>query len=261
MSKHDDNFYHAIIKRTFPDAHNIRKPHVLGWVAPAIYIVDTQDQTIICKFNQQEIILHNKHISDLLTAHNIDVPKTTAHNLFGTWFETYQYNPEKTLHELIENGISDEHIFIAYKKALEIQQKISQINISDLSIPHCPRFFDIVNCCETTSLYRKIFYLSSLFGKQHLLHNDIYPRNILYSPETHEVHLIDLDSIAISNMGVQAISFFRNYPCQDTEKLMQEYQHLTGHKPNPKILWCADKILHAPGSIKRKIKDIIDRCK
>ena len=71
MSKHDDNFYHAVIKHTFPDAHNIRKPHVLGWVAPAIYIVDTQDQTIICKFNQQEIILHNKATLSAKVQHHV----------------------------------------------------------------------------------------------------------------------------------------------------------------------------------------------
>ncbi len=261
MNKHDDNFYHAVITHFFPDAHNIRKPQVLGWVAPAIYIVDTKDQTLVCKFNQQEIILHNKHISDILNSHDINIPKTTVHNLFGTWFEAYQYRPEKTLHELIENGISDEHIFIAYKKALEIQHKISQIKTSDISIPHCPRFFDIINRLGTTSLYRKIFYISSLFGKQYLLHNDIYPRNILYSPETQEVHLIDLDSIAISNLSIQAITLFRHYPCQNTNELVQEYQKLTGHKPNTKLLWCADKILHTPGAIKCKIKNIIDRCR
>ena len=51
MNKHDDNFYHAVITHFFPDAHNIRKPQVLGWVAPAIYIVDTKDQTLVCTTN------------------------------------------------------------------------------------------------------------------------------------------------------------------------------------------------------------------
>lgn len=259
MNQYEENFYHTIIKRTFPDASNIRKPDVLGWVANAIYIIDTNNKTLVCKFNKKEIILHNEYVSNLLNYHNISIPKTTAHSLYGTWFETYTYRPEKTLHQLIQEGLSDEHIFTAYKKALEIQNKISQIDISNLSIPYCPRFIDIIKCYKNSSLYRKIFYSTSVFGKQHLLHNDIYPRNILYSPETQEVSLIDIDSISTSNFIIPAISFLHHYPCKNYDKLAQEYQNSTGHKLNIPLLRIANKTLNTPSAIKHKIIDVAKR--
>ena len=261
MTKHDDNFYHAVIKHAFPDAHNIRQPKTVGWVAPAIYIIDTADQTLICKFNHQDIILHNKHISDILTHHNIPIPKTVVHDMFGTWFETYQYRHEKTLHELIENGISDEHIFTAYKKALEIQHKISQIDTTKTIIPHCPRYFDIIKRYPHLSLYHKIQYYMSVLGKQYLLHNDIHPKNILYSPETREAYLIDLDSISTSNFGTYAFRFVRDYPGKNYDELAQEYQRLTGHRINIPAIQYAYKILTIPGKIKRKLTSIIDKQK
>lgn len=257
MNEHDNNFYHAVIQRVFPDAHNIRTPKTVGWVAAAIYIIETDNQTLICKFNDKDIILHNKCISDLLNLHNIPVPKTTVHNLFGTWFETYKYQPDKTLHELIEEGLSNEHIFNAYKKALEIQYKISQIDISKSLIPHCPRHIDIIRRYKKMSLYRKIFYSSSILGKQYLLHNDIYPKNILYSPETQEVHLIDLDSISISNFGIPAINFIYNYPCTNYAELAKEHERLTGHKLNIPLLQYAHKLLNIPGIIKHKLLNTI----
>ena len=91
MQIHKDCFYTEIIKRCFPDANNLHKPKITGWVSPAVFIINTNNQIRVCKFNNKAIVLHNKYICDLLISHDIQIPKTTVHNIGNTWFESYVF--------------------------------------------------------------------------------------------------------------------------------------------------------------------------
>ena len=259
MKKHNYNFYYTNIKRAFPDATNIRKPKITGWGSDAIFIIDTQNKTNICKFNHKNIILHNKYISDILNKNNISVPKTTVHNFDQTWFETYEYRPEKTLHELIIDGLSDQHIFLAYKSALEIQYKISQIDLSQIYNQKHPRYVDIIKYYDTMPTYIKLVYTASALGKQYLLHNDIHPKNILYSPESEQAYLIDLDSIAISNFDMPSLSFLRNYPLRNYDELSVAYKCITREKFNTLYIKILNKAINMPGAIKSRLSNFLFR--
>jgi hypothetical protein len=261
MQIHKDCFYTEIIKRCFPDANNLHKPKITGWVSPAVFIINTNNQIRVCKFNNKAIVLHNKYICDLLISHDIQIPKTTVHNIGDTWFESYEFIPEWTLQELIDNGLSQEHIFTAYKSALNIQHKISQIKIPKSTIPCCPRYIDIIKHYAKMSFTTRFFYSLSTIGKQFLMHNDIYPRNILYSPEKQQAYLIDIDSISFSNFYINSLKLFHNYPLDNYEDLATEIQKINGRKINVSLINKINKTITDANILKCKIYNLVIRQK
>ena len=258
MINHPESFYHAIIKQVMPNTSHIDTPQVTGIVAP-VFIVDCQGKKTTFRFNHPSIIQHNKYISDLMRVHNIPMPHTQAYYLDGVWFETYQYIPYKTLYELIHDGISDNHIYHAYKSAIDIQKKLLEINIKNIHIPQCPRYIDIINKqleivpMLGTALLKRMLYNAATFGEQRLCHNDIHSKNILYSPETKQTYLIDLDAVATCNPNIGLINILRNYPLSDKNKLLDYYNSVTCTTVSRPAITAASKIINIPNVLKSKI--------
>lgn len=258
MKQHSDKFYHYLIRKTFPNVQNIRKPKIIGGFAP-VFVATINNQDIVCKFNSKDLIIHNKYISTLLHMHRISVPQTTVHNIKNYWFETYPYNPSKTLHELIQNGLSKEHIYTAYKNILEIQNQLLQLNIKTIKMPTCPYYIDVINTQLQANTNPSIAYLKRTlyslgqYGEQHICHNDIQPKNILYSPETQTSYLIDLDAVSICNKNISLINLLRNYPLDNTNELLNFYGEITGVPVNKTLLKTTSKLLNIPNIIYSKI--------
>ena len=86
MQKHSEDFYVAAIKSIYPLSWNIRRPVVSGYVAE-VFFADTPNGTVVCKFNDKDIIQRNYQISQLAQLNNIPVPYTNKHAYLDVNFE------------------------------------------------------------------------------------------------------------------------------------------------------------------------------
>ena len=226
------DFYHAAIKNAFPDAACIRRPDVPGMIVP-IFFADVLKKTIVCRFSLPEIIFKNKIASDLLCDYGIPVPQTRVHAYVGTWFESYEYCTDKTLYEHIKLGLSDDKVFKAYIGAFKIQNKISKISANEF----CPeKYREHIDMLRATTkirgglskLYNDILFNASACSPLRLLHNDIHSKNILYSPETDGVRLIDLDAVSLGNENFMMLTTLYRYPLKNGLDLVSAYEDITG---------------------------------
>ncbi|MDW2958570.1 MAG: hypothetical protein R8M37_02055 [Alphaproteobacteria bacterium] len=251
MISRSTEFYHSAIKNAYPDATCIRCPDVPGMIAP-IFFADVLKKTIVCRFSLPEIVFKNKIASDLLCDYGVPVPQTKVHAYVGTWFESYEYCKDKTLYEHIKLGLPDDKIFKAYVGAFEIQNKISKISANEF----CPEKFreHVDMLCATTKIrgrlskiYNDILFNASVRSPLRLLHNDIHSKNILYSPETDRIHLIDLDAVSLCNENFTMMTTVQRYPLKNARQLMSVYQDITGRKLDVnKILFACNamQLLH-----------------
>ena len=97
------------------------------------------------------------------------------------------------------------------------------------------RYFDIIKLYDIP-FYKKLLYRLSLPGKQLMLHNDLQPKNILYSPETKQISLIDMDSIGCSNFGFFMLRFFNYYPQNNKKIIYNEVAKIFNRRLNPVTL-------------------------
>lgn len=243
MNKRSLDFYHAAIKNAYPDATCIRQPEFMGMVAP-VFFADVLNRTVVCRFGTPQMMFKNKIASDLLRDYDIPVPQTRVHAYVGSWFEAYDYCADKTLYELIADGLPDDKIFDAYISVFKIQHKISQIPAHEFM----PKYFrHHVQTLRTTltgrnvfsRLYANMVHSCSARGPQLLLHNDIHSKNILYTPETGHARLIDLDAVSLCNENFTMLMAVQRYPLKDVHQLMSAYQDITGRS------LCMKKILLA----------------
>ena len=123
MKKHSEDFYKAAIKTTLKNTWDIRYPEVQGSVYP-VFLADTPNGTTVCRFNDADIVFKNHKVSNLLRIYDIPAPQTRVRAYMDTWFETYDYCPDKTLYEYINAGASRKQIFGAYKQTIDLQNQI-----------------------------------------------------------------------------------------------------------------------------------------
>lgn len=249
-------FYHSAIKNAYPDAACIRCPDIPGMVAP-IFFADVLKKTMVCRFSLPEIVFKNKIASDLLRDYNIPAPQTCVHAHVGTWFESYEYCADKTLYEHVQNGLPSDKIFDAYVGVFRLQNEISQIPIHCF-LPNSFRYhFETLHATLVTKnalsrIYNDFISFMSGQGKMHLLHNDIHAKNILYSPETGRVRLIDLDAVSLCNENFTMLTTLQRYPLSNRRELMSVYQDITGRKLDCKRIMLAKTAMSALHTMKEK---------
>jgi len=235
------------IKHVCHDAKNIRFPDVEGKVAP-VFLADTQNKTLVFKFSDEQIVKKNLMASQLMRQYDIKMPDINIHQYQGTWFEVYQYNPIKTLYEQMQSGLSMKHIFAAYSNAVHIQYQISQIPVSDFRPVRYRTYSEILlnhvqNMPFPIAVYRKILAYNARMGRQMVLHNDVHPGNILYSPETGETHLLDLDAVGVSGEQFAALKMVYQYPLENYGDILDVYELISGHKLNRLMINAACKMM------------------
>ena len=262
--RRSQEFFHAAIKNSYPDACDIRQPIIMGAIAP-VFLADVGKDTIVCKFNRRDMIFHNKFVSDLLRFHDIPAPRTHVHAYLNTWFESYVYNPNKTLHELMNGGLSENHVFNAYSRVFELQKKISEIDPVVFTPNRFSFYKEILEMqTEPTNnvilrMYRQFFRHMSKSGRQIILHNDIHDKNILYSPETKQAYLIDLDAVSLCNENFTMLTTLQRYPLNNFWDVLDEYERVTGHKIDKNMIMASKKTMTTLKAVKAKAIQMRER--
>ena len=250
MNLHTDEFYTAAIKNIYPNSWDVRKPAVPGGVNP-VFLCDTSSGTKVCRFSNSDIVFRNRYVSDLLTMYEIPVPKTQVYAYLDTWFESYDYCHAPTLHERIQEGISNADVFNIYKQATDMQRKISQIRPEYFKPTRYKYMHEVF--CATQKMrvnpilaytYGFIHRLCSNSGNVYLLHNDIYDKNMLVD-ETHSLaRLIDLDAVALCNESFSVMMTLRMYPLANHCEYMDYYEDTMQRKINREAIMTGLKILN-----------------
>ena len=250
MKLHTNEYYHDIIKCALPQTQLICAPDVLGMATPVFLAKNAQD-TIVCKFNDYDIVMHNYKIRKLISNNGLNIPHADIHAIEDTWFESYKYCPDKTLYEHIKNGISKDKIINAYHQAVDIQNTISNIDISLLDKVRPLYYADIFSIIKRyktneplVSIYREIIKTVSRPGTQYLLHCDLNTRNILTNTNGDVTCLIDFDTVALTNNEFALIQMLRTYPFDDLNNIIEYYEDTTHRKLNKKLIINAVKILN-----------------
>jgi aminoglycoside phosphotransferase (APT) family kinase protein len=260
MAHHSEEFYHSAIKSAFPNSWEIRKPVICGQHSP-VFLIDTPDGTKVCKFNAPEIVYHNRSAAQLLAMNDIPVPQTKVHAYMDAWFESYPYCMDKTLQEYINDAnITNQQIFEAYKQAIDVQKKISEIDPIEFRPRSGKYFSDVFKTCMRWNMKNMMadFYAAvarhmSQYGEPRLLHNDIHAKNILINPEYKLTRIIDLDAIALCNDDFSVLQTFRSYPLDNYDEYMDYYESVMGRKLNRAIIMGTLKFSRLIRSQRRKI--------
>lgn len=248
MSNHSDEFYTSAIKTVFPTSWDVRRPNVCGVTYP-VFLADTPNGTVVCKFNNTDILFKNHKVSNLAQLYDIPVPRTRVRAYLDTWFETYTYCPDKTLYERIKANATDAQIFNAYKQIIDIQNRISQIGTDEFKADKA-RFMSDVFAIQHHNRFGKISYAYSMLhpmfsrtGTMRLLHNDLNPKNILADNNCQVSRLIDLDGIALCNDSFSVLMMFRTYPLNNHNEIMDYYEDTTERLLNRRTIMSGLKIL------------------
>lgn len=260
MQRHTEDFYHSAIKVTFPNSWDIRKPVICGAHSP-VFLVDTPDGTQVCKFNDPELIFHNRTAGNLMTQHNIPIPQTAVHAYMDAWFETYPYCPDKTLQEYIDKAkITREQIFEVYKQAIDIQNQISQIPAIEFRPQTGKYFSDVFKTAMRWNMrrvmadtYAMVAKHMSEYGESRLLHNDIHAKNILVDDKFNVSRLIDLDAIAVCNDDFSVLQTFLSYPLDNYDEYMDYYEKTMGRKLNRGVIMGTLRFLRLIRAQRRKL--------
>lgn len=236
MQKHSTEFYHTAIKSLYPDATNIRTPDVPGGISP-LFLADTANGTQVCKFNDADIVRRNHIISGALNSYGVPVPRTQTHAYQDAHLETYEYCPEKTLFEHINNDMSDDKIFGIYTQILNALHQMTQVDIDSLNLGDKKHFSDIYIANTRNNLPLKLVLPYSVFvnlmsrpGKQYLIHNDINTKNVLATSDGKLARILDLDPISVGNEVFAILILLRYCPLDAHKTLMEYYQDISGHK-------------------------------
>lgn len=259
MHYFSDEFYVNIILRQYPDCLYIRQPDITGQVGKVFFVVLPTD-TIVCKFNDQEIIQRNYQISQILKNRIASIPVTKTHEFSNVYFETYKYCPGKTLFEYIQQGMSADKIFDIYQQAIFVQKEISKINPKELNFKNCKYAHETFaynvktrtsNIVTTTKSF--IYKVLSNNNQQLLLHNDIQPRNILINGDMQLTGLIDLDSIALCNESFSVLRTLDAYPLKNYTEYIDFYEDTMQRKVNRRAILYGMNLLNQIRSCKQAI--------
>lgn len=239
MQHLSNEFYHAAIKNAYPDADYITLPNISGKVA-RVFVFQTGNGTRVCRFNEQPIIARNYKITNMLYDYGFCVKPTTPHVYLGQYFESYDFDPHKTLSETLPY-MSEAEINDAYKRALCIQAQLASFPVEKFNQVNNSHFLDVYNITMPhyvdnefmRYLYRTLYKRLSTNANMCLIHCDLTPANILMSENRRDItHLIDFDSISICDENIAIFGMLRRYPLPNVEELIQYYQDVSGHNLN-----------------------------
>lgn len=238
------DFYYAAIKSVDADAYDIRQPAICGKTAK-IFFADVCDKIKVYRFTDNFFIRRNNKISQLLALCDIPAPRVQTCCYMRTWFETYDYHPDKTMYEHnLESPLSDQEKFTIYQELMKIEYAISKISMSDIgNMPY--KFYSQIyhvkykeaSTAPVAAARSAAIYAISRMGKMHLFHNDPTPGNILLSPDRHVSCLIDLDGMCVSNTYFALIKMLQYCPDYMWSDLLRYYETISRQKlPNTMII-------------------------
>lgn len=247
----NNSFYTDAILTTFPYAWNIRTPIIPGGVCP-VFLCDTPNGTIVCRFSNYNIACRNKTLGDLLHIFNIPTPRTSVHLFGGRWFESYAYCPEPTLCERMYRGMGDKKIFDLYKQIITTQKQISDIPVSLFKPIACREMHQVFAENQRmrvhpmlASAYGAVHKMFSNHETQRLFHNDLGANNILVDDSGNLEKLIDLDAIAVCNESFSVMMMLRVYPLKNHLEVMDFYEDTMRRNINRNAIITGLKILNA----------------
>lgn len=238
MNKYNKQNYIDAIQSVYPESWFIRQPEITGSVG-TVYLAETPEGTIVCKFNNKKQITRNQSISQLLRTHNLPLPQTQEHIFSDLFFESYKYDPGKTLYERMQNDMTPAQIFDAYKQSMVIQSKISCIdprtadtNWKEYAYETFAHRKTIENIHVNFAIFDKIYKFLSTHSNLKLLHNDIQPKNIILDDDLKLSSIIDLDTVALCNENFSVLRALRNYPLNNYSEYMDCYEDTVKRKLN-----------------------------
>ena len=241
MSSNSSDFFYAAIKNNYPSACNIRHPLSCP-PDKHIFIADTRKRgPIICKFIDSRLAMRDKQISAQLTSAGFPVPKLSTHAYIAQWYEVYNYNPNQTLKQHIQNHLSDDKIFETYKQVLDFQAKLAESSLDYIYSPVGKYFYNVYKISPTTArpkvLFTNIIRAASQYHNVRLVHCDLHPDNIICKKDGSLDQIIDITGIALASEEFAMISLLDNFPFPDmTEELMDYYDQITHRKLDRKFI-------------------------
>ena len=172
--------------------------------------------------------MRDKQISAQLTSAGFPVPKLSTHAYIAQWYEVYNYNPNQTLKQHIQNHLSDDKIFETYKQVLDFQAKLAESSLDYIYSPVGKYFYDVYKISPTTArpevLFTNIIRAASQYHNVRLVHCDLHPDNIICKEDGSLDQIIDITGIALASEEFAMISLLDNFPFPDmTEELMDYY--------------------------------------
>ncbi len=261
MQKHGTEFYHAAIKSLYPDASGIRIPAVPGGISP-LFLADTDKGTIVCKFNDADIIKRNHIISETLNLCDVPVPRTTTHAYLDVHMEAYPYCPDRTLFEHVADGMSDDKIFHIYTEILDAQYQMTRVDVAGLPLGDKKYFSRVFIANSRNKLPLKLVVPYSMFvtlmsrtGTQYLIHNDMHQKNILATRDGRLSRLLDLDPIAVGNETFAILMLLRHCPLNVHKTLMEYYQDISRRKLPQTLILQMLRVLDAIRAKRRALDD------
>lgn len=187
------------IKQIYPDVININKPCIQGNVHD-IYIATTNKNKFVCRFSDERMAKHNCQVSQLLTQHNIPVPRVTIYRCGMEYCETYPFVEGKTLHERLIEGMPSEKVVRAYLQILDLSREISKIPFESvtktkisITTKICAKFFSILN-----------------YSNIALCHTDLHAKNVILDNNDNIKAILDLDGVYPEHTVVPLINTVAN---------------------------------------------------
>ena len=260
MKKYNEQNYIDAIQSVYPESWYIRQPDIKGFVG-TVFFAETENGTIVCKFNDKDIIQHNYQISQLLQPKDMIIPHTQKHMFADTYFESYKYCPGKTLYEYMKNDMTPNQIFDIYKQTIPVQQELSKIPPEKIKCDWGNfAYQSFVRCRKKSESYLIALAFGFLYktlstrGKPRLFHNDIQPKNLLVDEDMNLSGIIDLDSIALCNESFAVLYTLYTYPLNNYAEYIECYEDTVGRKLNKRGIIDGLKLLQQIRNIKRTLQ-------
>ena len=155
------------IKQIYPDVININKPCIQGNVHD-IYIATTYKNKFVCRFSDEQMAKHNCQVSQLLTQHNIPVPRVSIYKCGMEYCETYPFVEGKTLHERLIEGMPSEKVVRAYLQILDLSREISKLPFESVAK---------TKISVTAKIFAKFFSILN-YSNIALCHTDLHAKNV-----------------------------------------------------------------------------------
>lgn len=259
MLNNNEKFYYDIIVNSCPQATNIRHPDIKGAVCP-VFLADTREGTKVFRFNEASVAFRNRSIGNLLVDNGILTPVITTHGYRSTWYEKYNYCPDKTLYEhLTAKEFDDKQIESVYKQVLIQMAEMAKIKPISFSHNNLMNYQEVFVASMKQRLHPALvefygYFVRVLAGGDapKLVHNDLNQKNILTTEDGTLTRILDLDAVALANESFAVMMALRYYPLNNHHEMIEFYQDITGHKLNEKAIMMGIQFLNTIRSTRHR---------